>query len=303
MTPRELILSAANTLKEAGVPDPEFDAALLLSSLADKPPLTLRLDNDSAVSPETENSYRALAARRAARIPLQYIIGSQIFLGRPFLTDERVLIPRPETAELCEYAIKTLAELFTHCDGTDRASDNPHSEPGDDAVSALDLCCGSGCIGLTIALELPFTRVTLSDISSDALQVARINAERLGANTAFVTGDLFQPLQNQRFHAIISNPPYIPASDFSSLQAEVLFEPRIALHGGEDGLDFYRRIIREAPEHLYPGGRIFLEVGAGESQSVHELLDRYSFIDIQTLKDMAGTERILSAVRPGPEEI
>ena len=289
MTPRELIISTASLFKEAGVPDPENDAALILSSLVSRPPLVLRLDTESSVDPDIENRYRILSARRAKREPLQYILGGQTFFGRFFITDKRVLIPRPETAELCDLVIQTLS----HSCSLDGISSS---------LSVLDLCCGSGCIGITLALELPFTSVTLSDISPDALDVARLNARRLNAVTEFTCGDLFHPLSGRMFNIIVSNPPYIPAADFSTLQSEVLSEPRIALYGGTDGLDFYRLIASQAPKHLTSCGRLFLEIGANESDGIQSLLSYNHFTDIQIYKDMAGINRMVSAIYPGPEE-
>lgn len=277
MTPDEAIRFQAARFRRAGVPDPVTDASLLLSSLMHVPALTLRLDRDTHISPETLAAFESLCERRLKREPLQYILGDTPFMGHVFRTDARALIPRPETELLCE-----------------RAIDLCRAHAG---WRVLDLCCGTGCIGLSIALD-GNAQVTLSDLSPDALALARENADRLGARAAFVQGDLFSPFQDDQFDLIISNPPYIPSSECLSLQAEVLSEPRIALDGGGDGLTFYRRIAGEAPAHLPAGGTLLLEIGNTQGAAVLSLLREHGF-EARLSHDYAGLERIVEGVLTG----
>lgn len=278
MTPCILIRNTAKRFRDAGIPDPENDSSLLLSFLCGKPPLALRLDTDTELCPETVDTYLSLANRRMKREPLQYIVGEAPFLGRSFQVDSRVLIPRPETEELCRWALDTL----------------PENSP----FSLLDLCCGSGCIGLTVAAERPFAAVTLADISAEALAAASCNASRFHLRVAMHQGDLTEGLKNQSFDCIVSNPPYIPSEDCSLLQPEVLLEPRIALDGGTDGLAFYRRIAVEAARVLKDQGLLFLEVGYGESEDVSSLLSSAGFSGITVRNDFSGIPRMLMAVLP-----
>ena len=190
--------------------------------------------------------------------------------------DSRVLIPRPETELLAELAITALQE-----------------RPGQ---GALDLCCGSGCLGITLALSCPAEAVQAADISTDALAVTAKNADALQASIHLHQGDLFAPLTGLRFGVIVSNPPYIPADVCKTLQAEVLQEPSMALNGGTDGLSFYRRIAAEAPAHLFPGGKLLLEVGWDQGQAVAALLRQAGFCDVAVHKDFQDIERMVVGV-------
>ena len=272
MTPRELLLQTAALFREGGIPDPQVDGALLLSHLTGKGPLDLRLDNDTHLADDVVARFLALREKRLQRVPLQYLTGEAYFLGQLFHVDERVLIPRPETELLVERAIAALQRF--------------------PVPTALDLCCGSGCIGVSMKLNVPQACVTLTDFSPDALAVARENARRLGAEVAFLQGDLFAPVEG-RFDVIVSNPPYIPAADCLTLQEEVRQEPLLALDGGADGLDFYRRIAREAPLHLKDGGVLLLEIGWDQGDSVPALLREAGFDNVQAHEDFAGIRRMV----------
>ncbi len=278
MTYRELIRCTAKRFQTAGIPDPENDAALLLSHLTGKPALELRLDAVTEPNPHMLSAYCELAENRLKHIPLQYILGEAPFYGRMFKVDARVLIPRPETALLCEWALDTL-----------RNSSSPR---------VLDLCCGSGCIGLTIKAERPDADVTLSDVSSDALNVSAVNAVRLSLDVSVKQSDLFQDLSGALFDLIISNPPYIRSSDCDTLQPEVMKEPRLALDGGTDGCDLYRRIIREAGSVLVPGGMLMMEMGVHESDILSDMLSNHGYTGIQIRKDYAGIDRMILATLP-----
>jgi len=278
MTPCALLRETAARFREAGIPDPETDSSLLLSFLTGRPPLSLRLDTESELSGSLLAGFRAMAERRLAREPLQYITGEAPFCGRVFHVDPRVLIPRPETEELCAWALEVL----------------PSSGP----CRVLDLCCGSGCIGLTLAAGRPGLDVTLADISADALEVSALNAARLGLRVSLHRGDLAEGLPVSSFDCVISNPPYIPSGECGCLQPEVRREPSLALDGGPDGLDFCRRIVSESARILKPYGLLFLEVGYGESEAVSALLASAGYTGITVRKDFAGIPRMILAVCP-----
>ena len=240
--------------------------------------MTLRLDTDTELPPETVEAFRTLCAKRRERIPLQWLTGCQLFLGRTFRVGPDVLIPRPETALLAERAIHRAGEMH----------------PG----SLLDLCCGSGCIAVSCAISLPAWRIDASDLSEAALRTAKENADMLGAHIRFFRGDLFSPLDGMRYDIIVSNPPYIPSDDCLSLQEEVKMEPIMALDGGTDGLDFYRVITAESTRFLNPGGILLLEIGIGQDESVPALLKQNGFIGVTVLPDFNGIPRIVEACLP-----
>ena len=278
MKPRELIRNTTNRFYSAGIPDPENDAALLMSYLTGRPALDLCLDTDTETDPVLSTAYQALVEKRVNRIPLQYLIRETSFYRRLYKVDPRVLIPRPETELLCEWALDILK--------------------GFPSPRVLDLCCGSGCIGLTIKAERPDAVVTLSDISSDALNVSAVNAGRLSLDVSICQSDLFSAFNGSRFDLIISNPPYIPSEDCSRLQPEVLNEPRLALDGGADGCDLYRRIISSAGSVLGSGGKLLMELGINESVPVSLLLSECRFTGIEVRKDYGGIDRMILAVMP-----
>lgn len=274
MTPQALIRETTALFQQAGIPDPAWDSALLLAHLMGRPALNLRLDTDTRLDEATLARYNELRQRRLQRQPLQYLTGVQSFLGRDFHVDERVLIPRPETELLAERAIAWL-----------RQRQHP---------TALDLCCGSGCIGVSMALDVPGAQVHAADLSVDALAVTRSNAENLGARLTLHQGDLFAAVEGLQFDLIISNPPYIPTAECQALQPEVMLEPGMALDGGADGYDFYRRIAQEAPAHLLPGGVALLEVGWNQASAVAAGMEARGFhVDVH--KDLQGIDRMVEA--------
>ena len=277
MNPRSLILEMTRRFRAAGIPDPEFDSAALLASLCGRNPLSLRLDMETEIDQETEGRYRSLCARRIRREPLQYITGESRFCGNDFAVTPDVLIPRPETELLCEWAVEKI--------------------PVDASPRILDLCCGSGCIGITLKLRIPSSAVYMSDLSSAAADVARRNAERLSADVSVGTGDLFENIRDRNFDLIISNPPYIPENECSLLQEEVKKEPLTALDGGNDGLDFYRRICREAPDYLRRGGILMFELGDGQHSAVGKMMEESGFQSVEIRKDFRQISRMISGLK------
>ena len=266
----EALKMAEQRLQE--VPDPRLDAEWLLSEVLGVSRLEMLLNKRRGLTEAEAAAYEALLVRREGREPLQYILGSQSFMGFSLKTDSRALIPRNDTEALCEEALK-------------------YVRPGG---RVLDLCTGSGALAAAIKRLRPGAEVWAADISEAALSLAKENAERLGAEVKFVRGDLFSPVTGEKFHVIVSNPPYIPESLRGRLQAEVEREPALALFAGDDGLDFYRRIVQEAPAHLLPGGRLCLEIGDGQGDAVKALLYE-EFADIQILNDLNGLPRVVSA--------
>jgi len=222
-------------------------------------------------------AYRSMVARRAGREPLQHILGTQDFHGLEFQVSPDVLIPRHDTETLVECA---LARMPT-------------------ARSVLDIGTGSGCIAVVLAGLLPDARVTASDISAAALEIARRNASRNRVNIEFLQGSLLEPVAGRCFDLIVSNPPYIPTTDIAGLEPEVRDgDPRGALDGGPDGLDFYRALIPPAAFHLNPFGWLLLEIGIGQAREVAELFrEAAGFEDICITPDPGGIERVVGARR------
>ena len=288
MTLRDLARTGEQNLTAAGVPDARHDAlALLLDSFGiTKPDYVLLGETDLiGTAPGTKPSfvkdlaaslekYREGIRRRSEREPLQQILGTAPFMGFDFFVDENVLVPRGDTEVLVEQV----------------------QEKADPGLSCLDLCTGSGCIGISLA-ALSGMKVTLSDISEAALAVAYRNASALAPQCSLVQSDLFESIP-QQFDLIVSNPPYIRDDVIETLDPEVsAYEPRAALSGGEDGLSFYRRITAEAPEHLNGGGRLYLEIGFDQAEDVSRLLAENGFTEIRVTKDYCGNDRVVSAVK------
>lgn len=251
------------------IPDPKLDAEYLLSHVLGLPRMNMLLDKRRTLTNEETAAFEALVRRREGREPLQYILGSQSFMGFPFKTDSRALIPRGDTEILCEEALRRI-------------------RPGD---AVLDLCTGSGCLAVAIKKLCPKAQVTATDISGDALSLARENARALDAPVQFLQGDLFAPLAGRRFHVIVSNPPYIPDRLTGSVQEELKKEPPQALFApGEDGMQFLSRIIAQAPDHLLPGGWLLLEFGDGQAEKVAKAMER-DFAHVRILTDWQALPR------------
>ncbi len=286
MTVREALARATAWLEERGVPEAGHDAASLLGQVLGRPRLELPLSYTRELRPAELAAYEALIERRAAREPLQYILGTQAFLDFEVKVDGRVLIPRPETELLAERAV-TLG----------RASG---------AARVADVGTGSGCLAIAAAMALPDAHVWATDASEDALNLARENAARLGVGDrlTFLRGDFLTPLAEAGVvvDLLVSNPPYIPRGELAGLQEEVRdHEPRKALDGGADGLDAYRALAAGARSVLAPGGHIALELGYGQAAAVRALLATGGFIDIEVSPDFAGISRVMTAHLSTPE--
>ncbi|MBR0464208.1 MAG: peptide chain release factor N(5)-glutamine methyltransferase [Clostridia bacterium] len=272
---------AAEDLAARGCFEPESDVEWLLCEATGLTRSSLRFHRGDPLTDGQLERLNGWVRRRGQGEPLQYVLGYTEFMGLRLRTDCRALIPRFDTEILVDEALKTLA--------------------GWHPLRALDLCTGSGAIGLTLARRRPDASVTLSDVSRDALSLAEENAHDLKiGNVAFRQGDLFDPVEGELFDAILCNPPYLDTRDMENLQKEVRHEPDLALFGGTDGLDFYRRIAREASGHLEPGGWLFLEVGQGQARSVISLLGP-EWTQADAIRDLSGTERVVRA-RLSPEK-
>lgn len=226
-------------------------------------------------------SIEKLICRREAGEPVAYIVGEREFYGRTFMVTSDVLIPRPETELLVETALELL----------------PKNKP----LKALDIGTGSGCIAVTLALEAPLWSVTAIDISSLALQLAKENAQRLGARIHFIQSDLYAELSRQRFDLIVSNPPYIAQEDPHLRQGDVRFEPRTALTSGMDGLDAIRAIATAAPRYLNAEGLLFIEHGFEQGSACRQIFECNGFHGVSSHRDLAGLERITAGRLPAAD--
>lgn len=270
---RECYQSGAKRLRDAGVPEPETDARLLLEFVCGTNYNTLLAHGEIKVSREKEADYEALIKRREKREPLQLLIGEQDFCGLTFQVNRHVLIPRQDTEILVEYALKRL-----------RAG-----------MKLLDMCTGSGCILISLLAMAENVHGTGADISKDALLTAEENGRRLlpgDKQPKWVLSDLFSALQG-RFDMIVSNPPYIPSGEIDSLMPEVRdFEPAAALDGGGDGLLFYENIVRQSSAYLKENGWLVFEIGCTQGEAVSGLLKEAGFAGVEIIKDYAGLDRV-----------
>ena len=271
-TIKEAWQQATARLYKFKINDAELDAWYLLSFVTGLTRAEFFVKGEELLTEEQEAEYEALLARRTSHEPLQYIIGTQEFMGLSFVVRDGVLIPRQETELLVEEVLPFAKEK-----------------------SVLDMCTGSGCIILSLAkMALPKQAVGVY-ISERALDVAKENGKRLEVPITWVQSNLFETVEGT-FDVIVSNPPYISSSVIPELMPEVReYEPLLALDGKEDGLFFYREIIKQAKEHLVLGGRIFFEIGHDQGEAVSKLLLEEGYSDIKVKQDYAGLDRIVSA--------
>ena len=278
ITYNNLYLDIRQQLRGAGVSAATLEARELVCFGAGKTREQLAMDGRLYVSPETERRIRALVDRHLAGEPVAYLIGEWEFYGLPLDISSDVLIPRPDTEVLAEQAIE-----YIKTQGECRV---------------LDLCAGSGCIGLAVASQAEKCRVVLGEYSDAALKVCRQNIRRNGLTgrvVAMHVNALEKPEKNLgEFQCIVSNPPYIPTADIAELDGSVKdYEPHLALDGGEDGLDFYCAIVEKWTDALAPGGRLYFEVGIGQADIVLRIMRAKGYGDIQIVKDHGGIPRVV----------
>jgi release factor glutamine methyltransferase len=279
VTVLDVIKRSTEYLEGKGVESPRLQIELLLAHVLKVPRLKLYLDFERRLSEGDLETLRAMVKRRGEREPLQYIVGTTSFCGLEISVTPAVLIPRPETELLVEQTWKFL------------------SSRGGQAAAVLDFGTGSGCIAIAIAHKFPACEVHAIDACEEALQVARTNAERVRAKVHFNRGAAIDDLTSPRtFDLVVSNPPYNPDAEVDTLQPEVRdYEPRLALGGGREGLDFYHMIASHARARLAASGRVIVELGHGQEGAVRAIFEGEGWFVESVIADYAGTPRILIA--------
>ena len=283
----EMIAEARGLLEQAGIESAGQEAFWIVEHVLRLPVHHMVTDRERLLSPVELAAARGLAMRRAGREPLQYILGTQEFCGLEFHVDRAVLIPRPETALLVEYAAQRI--------------------PAERKAIIVDVCTGSGCIAVAIARKRPHARVIATDLSNPSLAVARQNAvyHAVGERITWLEGDLLGALAGQGLEGqvdlIVSNPPYIAEADWATLQPEVrLFEPRGALVAGPQGTELHERLLHQSGRYLSPGGALIMEIGAGQARAMRRIVEQtpgYRFHRL--IYDEAGLERVVIVERAG----
>lgn len=283
-TVNELLKLSCEYLKEHNIPQAHIEVETLLSWVLGVQRTELYLRRDEVVSEERINIYTDAIKQRGRRVPLSYITGVREFFGMDFSVGKSCFIPRQETEILVEEIIKVAKKISLCC-------------------KVLDIGCGCGNISIAVAKEVKDSVIYCVDIDEKAVELTRLNAINNGVSTQLrvYQGDLFSPFKDDTrflhsFDIIVSNPPYIPQDILPTLEPEVsVYEPEVALCGGADGLEFYRRIIPEAKFFLKDGGHLLLEVGYNQASAVLEILELYGFADKRTIKDYSGFDRVVIA--------
>lgn len=282
-TIRRIIQWIASDLSTREMNSPRLDAELLVAHALKTDRMRLYLDLDRPLLKDELIEIRALLTRRRKYEPMAYIVGSREFYGRKFEVTPDVLIPRPDTETLVEMALERMK-----------------TSEGDAPMEILDLCTGSGAVGITLAAERSACNVTLTDVSQSALDVAERNATTLEVRSRceFVLSDLFASITPRAYDIITANAPYVPQTDEPTLSRDVReYEPHLALFSGQDGLTLIRRLVVDALPYTRPLGWLLLEVGAGQAPAVAALLTQASWTNITIQKDLGGIERVVMAQR------
>lgn len=277
-TLRELLEKGKIVLREASVENGDWDAWLLLEHVCGVDRSYYFLHDDEMVSKEQEKNYEALIERRKEHVPLQHLTHEAWFYGRKYFVNEHVLIPRQDTEVLIEEVIKSAKDTF----GSQEQK-----------IEILDMCTGSGCILSTLLLEIPKSEGTGADLSEEALKTAKKNMELLNVNSKLVKSDLFSQIDG-RYDIIVSNPPYIETREVDRLMEEVRdHEPRMALDGREDGLYFYREIVKASARYLRTGGWLCFEIGYNQGREVKEMMQAAGYEEVSVIQDLAGLNRVV----------
>ena len=291
VTVLEAIQKSTEFLARKGVESPRLQAELLLAHLLKLPRMKLYLNFERPLGPAETDALRELVRRRGQREPLQHLTGSTSFCGFEIAVNRQALVPRPETELLAELGWQYLLAAPKQSEG--------RSTPVPQPVTALDFGTGTGCIAIALAAKCPFARIVATDVSPEALTLARENAARnnVTERIEFQLGDGLAVLAAEmRFDLILGNPPYIPSAEIPTLQPEVRdFDPRAALDGGADGLEFYRKLAAEAKPFLKPAGKIMLEFGDGQADAVRNIFETEKWIVEVVREDYSHRARILIA--------
>ena len=274
----QVLNDTTTKFSDAGIDTARLDAEVLLAHVLNCRRLSLYVNVKNELTEEQLKKYNSLVAGRLENIPVAYLTGYKEFMGLKFAVTPEVLIPRPETEILAQGVIEHLINF-------------------EGEFTLADLCCGSGAIGISVLKFLEHITVDAVDISPDAIAISKFNAKKFNVEDRinFYKGDLFEPLAGKKYNVIVSNPPYIPTEDLKNLQAEVKKEPKIALDGGEDGLIFYKQIIKDAPNFLADGGFLAMEVGINEAEPVKKMIEESGiFGTIQFWQDLASIDRVVA---------
>lgn len=277
----ELLQYGKDRLKQSGNEYAKYEGKVLLEETIGMSYMRMLLCMEEEVSKEKEQRYKELIHRRCNHYPLQYILGYAHFMDYTYFVNENVLIPRNDTEVLVELANDILKKEF----------EKVHY--GASAYHLLDLCCGSGCIGISLKLYHEEIDLTLCDISEKALEVTRKNLDKYDICGKILESDLFTDI-DETYHMIVCNPPYIEKKEIQGLMEEVRdYEPRIALDGGEDGLDFYKEIVSRSQQYLKENGYLIFEIGYNQGMVVSELMEQAGFLDVVVKKDYSGLDRVV----------
>lgn len=266
-----------------------LDLSVLIAHVCGISREQLYTDPDRKLNSSEESDLRSYCRRRSTGEPIAYITGKKEFYGREFMVDKRVLIPRPDTEILVETALTLLAELQSGHSG--------------EQLKVLDLCTGSGCVGITIAAESRQTRITLSDIDRHALEVSKINAETLldpSSQPDIIPSDLFESIDSH-FHLLVTNPPYVRDAEYRDLDMQTWEEPYHALVALDNGLSIIRRLIKNAIHYIYPGGYIAIEAADWQADAIYSELHKFKYSEISHVKDLSGNRRVTTAMAPAIE--
>ena len=304
MTIREALSHGASVLSGTGSETPYLDASLLLARALGCDRSVLLARNPDVLSLEAEPVFLSLLLRRAEGESIAYILGKKEFFGRTFRVDSRVLVPRPETEILVEAALETARRILP----LRRARTDPGASSGGRFVPVLrvhDAFTGSGCVGISLAAELPNAEVSLSDLSPGARELAAWNArEILGRDLPVLESDVLAGAPGT-YDLITANPPYVASARTDQLKGGggergsdgILKEPRIALDGGTDGLAFYRRLVPEAEKVLAPGGGLVIEIGEDQAGAVKALFSSGGFLEVEVIRDLGCRDRVVRGLR------
>lgn len=290
MTIQELLVLGKEKLESSGNEYAKYERKVLLEEVLGCNYMYMLMHGEEEVPSGKEEEYLQLLEKRCSHYPLQYLLGYAHFMDYTFYVNESVLVPRNDTEILVEAADSLLKTLEAEAQESVSETETNVKQP----LRVLDLCCGSGCIGISLKLYHGEIDLTLTDISEDALEVTKRNLDKYDVKAKLVCDNLLHGI-TEKMDMIVSNPPYIERKVIDSLMPEVKeYEPVLALDGGEDGLDFYRKIIAEAPGHLNSGGWVLFEIGYNQGEAVSGFMRQAGFKDVEVKKDYAGLDRVVS---------